>query len=63
MDTKIINSDNSTSRQGGKRNRKNDAVKLIVTSLYVGDKPIAEAIGNAVIDSYKRSTEAENEAS
>lgn len=63
MDTKIINSDNSTSRRGEKRKWKNDAVKLIVTSLYVGDKPMAEAIGNAVIDSYKRSTETENEAS
>ena len=63
MDTKTINTDNSISRRGGKRQRKNDAVKLIVTSLYVGDKPMAEAIGGAVIDSYKRSTEAENEAS
>ncbi len=63
MDTKIINTDNNASRRGGKRQRKNNAVKLIFTSLYVGDKPMAEAIGGAVIDSYRRSTEAGNEAS
>lgn len=63
MDTKTINTDNSTSRKGGKRQKKNNAVKLIVSSLYVGNKPMAEAIGSAVIDSYKRSEEAECEAS
>ena len=63
METKIINTNNSTSRKGGKRQKKNNAVKLIVTSLYVGNKPMAEAIGGAVIDSYKRSEETEGEAS
>ena len=36
---------------------------MILTSLYVGDKPMAGAIGDAVVDNYRRSTEAENSAS
>lgn len=51
---------NSTSRRGGKRQTRKQDVKVIVTSLYVGDMPMAEAIGSAVIDSYKRSADEEN---
>ncbi|MBR1478925.1 MAG: hypothetical protein IJ608_13355 [Lachnospiraceae bacterium] len=55
MDTK----NNNTSRRGGKRQTRKQDVKVIVTSLYIGDMPMAEAIGSAVIDSYKRGTDEE----
>ena len=57
MDTK----NNDTSRRDGKRQTgKKQDIKVKVTSLYVGDMPMAEAIGSAVIDSYKRSADEEN---
>ena len=57
MDTK----NSSTSRRGGQRKKKNADVRLVITSLYVGDKPMAQTIGNAVVDSFRRKTEEENE--
>ena len=50
---------NDTSRRGGKRQTRKQDVKVVVTSLYVGGTPMAEAIGSAVIDSYKRGTDEE----
>lgn len=56
VDTK----NDEASRRGGKRQTRKQDVKVIVISLYVGDTPMAEAIGSAVIDSYKRGADEEN---
>lgn len=53
--------ENRISRKGGVRRIKNADVKIIVTSKYVGDKPMAEVIGNAIIDSYMRHADLKGE--
>ena len=50
---------NSTSRRGGYKRRKDSNVKIIVTPVYVTDRPMNEAIGAAVIGSYQREEERE----
>ena len=48
---------NSTSRRGGYKRRKNADVKIVVTSVYVGEKPMKDAITNAIADSFERMEE------
>jgi hypothetical protein len=48
---------NSTSRRGGYKRRKDKTVKIIVTPVYIGDKPMSDLIGYAVTDSIRRDAE------
>ena len=48
---------NSTSRRGGYKRRKGADVKLVVISVYVGEKPMKDVIGNAITDSFMRMEE------
>ncbi len=57
MENRNINNDNSTSRRGGNKRRKGTDVKIIVTSVYVGEKPMRDVIGSAIADSFVRGEE------
>ena len=48
---------NSNSLRGGYKRRKNADVKIVVTSVYVGEKPMKDVIGNAIADSFERMEE------
>lgn len=47
----------STSCRGGYKRKKNADVKIIVTSVYVGEKPMKDVIGDAIADSFERMEE------
>ena len=57
VESKSNNNDNSTSRRGGYKRRKGADVKLVVISVYVGEKPMKDVIGNAITDSFMRMEE------
>ena len=57
MENKRTNKDNSTSRRGGYKCRKGTDVKIVVTSVYVGEKLMKDVIGNAITDSFVRMEE------
>ena len=49
--------ENRISRKGGVRRIKNADVKIVVTSVYVGEKPMKDVIGDAIADSFERMEE------
>ena len=57
MENRNNNSGNSTSRRGGYKRRGNADIKLIITSVYVGEKPMKDVIGDAIADSFMRMEE------
>lgn len=51
------NKNNSPSRCGGYKRRKDKTVKIIVTPVYIGDRPMSDLIGYAVMDNIRREAE------
>ena len=47
----------NASRRGGYKRKKNADVKIVVTSVYVGEKPMKDVIGDAIADSFERMEE------
>ena len=54
-----INVDNNASRRGGYKRRKDKTVKIVITPVYIGDRPMSDLIGYAVMDNIRH--EAENQ--
>ena len=52
VDIKKTADKDSTSRHGGYKRRKDADVKIIVTSVYVGEKPMKDVIGDAIADCF-----------
>ncbi|MBQ9333923.1 MAG: hypothetical protein IJS12_06265 [Lachnospiraceae bacterium] len=50
---------NSTSRRGGYKRRKDKTVKIVITPVYIGDRPMSDLIGYVVMDNIRH--EAENQ--
>lgn len=57
MGNRNIKNNDRTSRRGGKKRGNHTDVRIIVTSVYVGEKPMKDAIGNAITDSLARKEE------